>query len=106
MLVRRLSASFMLILFTGCASDRIYRTTFEPLDGPSREHQFRFTAQSDIIYPGNTPDGERIRMDWLETWLKASNYCPKGYRILSKRDIQRGSYEGGRDYFYTGECLP
>jgi hypothetical protein len=102
----RLLICFGGILFAGCASlDRIPATTFEPLDGPNKERQFRFTAKSDIFYPANTPDGERIRMDWLETWLKSSNYCPNGYRILSKKDVQRGSYEGGRDYFYIGECL-
>ena len=55
------SICFAGIFFAGCASlDRIPMTTFEPLDGPNKERQFRFTAKSDIVYPANTPDGERI----------------------------------------------
>jgi hypothetical protein len=61
----------MLIFVPGCASlDRVAATTFEPINGANNELQFRFTAKSDIIYPGNTADGRRIRMEWLNTWLE------------------------------------
>lgn len=106
-------AFFLIGLFLGgCASnDRASQTTFEPTTLGGEQRGFRFSAAAHIGYPDN-PEGEAVRIDWLNTWLKDNNYCPSGYKIIDRIPIYRGGpgalpanhHNSPKWIHYTGVC--
>lgn len=85
------------LLGAGCALDRPLLTRFEPA-GP---YAFSFDAEATVFYPLEGT-GERVRMDWLETWLREADMCPDGYQLTGRRAIRSGPTT--HRVYYTGRC--
>ena len=49
-----------------------------------------FEAKAGPAYPEDSATAEVKRMGWLQSWLDRQGYCPGGYKILSRRRIERG----------------
>ena len=93
------------LIFGSCASvDRTRMTKFEPYKGPNNEMLFKFYSQADSIYRFDTEDGEKVRMQWLQTWLKANLYCPNGFDIINKTIVSTDFHQLVKDMYYTGKC--
>jgi hypothetical protein len=70
---------------SACASfDRIAATKFEPLRMESGTQVFKFTAFADAVYPLESENAERTRIEWLETWLADNGYKTQKYEVISR----------------------
>ena len=107
MTIRRLTlllfCTVLLSTIDGCASfDRVAVTKFEPTRTEENAQFFKFTAFADAVYPLNSEDAERTRIDWLETWLRDNNYGAKKYEVISRVPVLRkkGLFGEIYDIFY------
>jgi hypothetical protein len=107
MKTRRLVAFFVYVALvtsiSACASfDRIAVTKFEPLRTESGTQIFKFTAFADAIYPLESENAERTRIEWLEKWLTDNGYSTKKYEVVSRVPVLRNKGLLGEiyDVFY------
>ena len=101
------SRIFALLTFalTSCGSyDRLITTEFEP----TQANQFRYKATADAASPLASVEAERIRMQWLEQYLKENNVCPTGYVVDERKPVlkSKGLLGDIYDIFYVGKCTP
>lgn len=84
----------------GCASiDRVPASDFKP----TSERSFEFVAAGSALdYPEDSPAAEKVRMDWLRTWLDDNGMCPDGYKITQRKPVKVGAF--GARIYYLGEC--
>lgn len=114
----KLSAAYLLIVaslvaatasLTGCAihdspdyeRHRNSRLT-EPYD---RKDVIYFDTYINTSYPGDDPDAEALRMEWLEAWLAQRKMCANGYKILKRREFDMFENNPARyDIRYEVSC--
>lgn len=94
MIIRRLTLFLvcvgLLSTVAGCASiDRIMVSKFEPVRTEANAQFFKFTAIADAMYPLKSEEAERMRINWLETWLRDNGYSSNKYEIISRIPILR-----------------
>ena len=100
----RLIVLFGALAMAGCAAmpfelDRVTMTAFEP-DG---QNAFRYKATAGkLSYPEDGELAEKVRMDWLETYLELNEMCPGGYEIDDRSVVKRTT--GSSDIHYRGQC--
>lgn len=79
-----------------------YSQLSEPRD---RDDVLYFDVKFDVNYPEDNPVAERIRMDWLESWLNQRKACVDGYEIDSGRPFDPMEYNPGQyDRRYVVRC--
>ncbi len=91
-LTRTMIGLLLLGLLTSCTSfDRTQAvgTRFEPMGIIEGETRFHYVTFADAVYPVDSPRAERIRVEWLEQWLKDNGQAGAPYRILSRETILR-----------------
>jgi hypothetical protein len=100
---RTVALSWLALLLTGgCAMlHKPESTAFTPVTGG-----FEFRAIADAAYPEASSNGEAWRMRWLDQKLKASDTCPNGYAITSRRTkrLSTGALGSIYDVYYEGRC--
>lgn len=85
---------------SGCAAmDRI-QTSLQPLppegDGAA---MYLFKGIATDHYPLDTPEGERVRMDWLAGWLRDAGLEGRPYEIVTRYSVKIGTgVIGGTGY--------
>ncbi len=94
-----------IFILSSCSSfDRTLMSEFEPLPKKS----FKFKSKSDLIYPEDSEGAEKIRMDWLETYLTDNNICAGGYVIEERKVVLVSEALIGpgklKDIYYYGRC--
>lgn len=90
-----------MMALVGCATP-ITVSGFEPYDAPDGKAMFKYYS-----YIGNPadPEDEKERIATLELWLKKSDYCPNGYKIISRKITWAGSArESAKKIYYVGIC--
>lgn len=90
----------------GCASTSTYGwTSFEPYDGPNGQQMFKYRARTNPFNKEDDSAIEKERLSFLEEYLKRSNYCPNGYRIVSRKTAWNGGDIGDfKNIYYVGAC--
>ncbi len=84
----------LILIVSGCASMHesvdFERHSMSSLsESRTKTDVLIFQAQTDGLYPAEDPAAERRRMEWLEGWLKARDFCPNGYEITERRGFHR-----------------
>jgi len=80
----------LIVSILACASfDRIAVTKFEPLRTDSGTQIFKFTAFADAVYPLESENAERARIEWLEKWLTDNGYSIEKYEVVSRIPVLR-----------------
>lgn len=90
---------------TGCSGiHKSKMTGFEPY-AENGQRMFRFKSEkNESVYP-NDEDGESVRIDWINQYVRENNYCPNGYSIVSRQFVKGGDVYGLREsYYYVGKC--
>jgi len=64
-----------------------------------------FEASSSSLYPADSEAAEAIRMEWLAAWMKRTGFCPAGWEVLSRSEIEPGEVHARRhDLRYELQC--
>lgn len=64
-----------------------------------------FEASSSSLYPADSEAAEGIRMEWLAAWMKRLGFCPAGWEVLSRAEIDPGEVHARRhDLRYELKC--
>lgn len=105
-----IAALCLLVSISGCITyqTRPTMTTFEPYTDSAGAKMFKYEAKTNSLsYPEHTKEGEALRMEWLEEYLKDNKYCPDGYKILERKPVVRGGslYGPLHIIYYTGVCI-
>ncbi|MBW2061887.1 MAG: hypothetical protein JRI95_10045 [Deltaproteobacteria bacterium] len=91
--MKRLVAFFVYVALvtsiSACASFDRMVTKFEPLRTESGTQIFKFTAFADAVYPLESENAERTRIEWLEKWLTDNGYSTKKYEVISRVPVLR-----------------
>ena len=78
---------FLFSAMLGCTLIDRNLTKLEPVGTEVGAQVFKFTAYADVVYPLNSEDAERTRIEWLESRLVDNGYDPKKYEIISREPI-------------------
>lgn len=66
-----------------------------------------FEADASSLYPADSAEAEAVRMEWLAAWMKRSGFCPSGWTVLSRTEIDPSEVHARRhDLRYEVECNP
>lgn len=85
----------------GCATPAMH-SAFEPYDDASGKEMFKYWT---LANDANNQNDEKERIQTLDTWLKKSNYCPNGYKIVSRKVAWMGGYlDDHKKIYYVGVC--
>lgn len=96
----------IVMALVGCASvSTAGWSNFEPYDGPNGQPMFKYYALSNSLSKENDPVAEQERIAYLEKYLSRNKYCPKGYKIISRKVAwyADGALDGSKIY-YVGVC--
>lgn len=69
------------VVLGGCMTNDLnapFQTKLTPLSAG----QFRYVAASTIADPARGPEGERLRLQFLDRYFSAHNLCQQGYDIV------------------------
>nr|WP_315242021.1 hypothetical protein [uncultured Albidiferax sp.] len=92
------------LLLPGCAAvDRTALTSLEPLHSDETAKYFKFKAVADVgAYKLDSPDAEKIRMEWLEKWLQDNGMAGRKYEVVSRTPVIKEKWPWGNlyDVFY------
>ena|SRR5690554_10754 len=64
-------------------------TSLEPLYAEDGYRYFTYQSLASPVYPLDSPDAERIRMNWLEDWLEDNGLKNRPYEILDRTPINQ-----------------
>jgi hypothetical protein len=65
-----------------------------------------FEASSSSLFPAESEAAEEVRMEWLAAWMKRTGYCPAGWELLSRSDIDpREVHVRRHDLRYELRCV-
>ncbi len=104
--------SFTLLFFVGCDSaNRKHFTKLEPVKAEDGNQYFTYKASTGAaglvcapgskncktknarrapIWPLDSTEAEKIRMQWLEQWLAEEGYANPQYEIISRKPASQG----------------
>ena len=89
------------MVLVGCATPREV-SSFEPYDGQNHQPMFKYSA---FARDADNPQDEKERLDTLTIWLKKSDYCPNGYKIVSRKVAWwGGNVDSLKKIYYVGVC--
>ena len=90
------------ILLTGCASLDYQLTSFQPINTTEEQHIYAYKAFADAVYPHDSEEAEKIRMEWLGKWIKNNNLENYQYEIISRNPVikQKGTFGTIYDIYY------
>ena len=59
-------------------------------------NSFRYKASTDFIYPADSPDAEKTRMEWLQRYVDDNAICANGFSVTARTTIRQNAivYEG------------
>lgn len=89
------------LALVGCAVPREV-SSFEPYDGQNNQQMFKYSA---FARDANNAQDEKERLDTLTLWLQKSDYCPNGYKIISRKVAWwGGNFDSLKKIYYVGVC--
>jgi hypothetical protein len=98
---KRIAVSGVLIaLLSGCAGYHAWEREGSSQFMPFPDGTWRLRTKISLDRPDD-PQGERIRMGYLDGWLRSEGLCASGYEVTSRHVTPQGLYS---DVVYTGRC--
>lgn len=90
---------YIISLLTSCASIDGQLTKFEPLRQENGQQIYKFSTSANAIYPLESEQAEKTRIQWLESWLVKNGLDSANYELLSRKAVK--SEEGliGDNYY-------
>lgn len=85
----------------GCTTPSLH-SAFEPYDSANGKEMFKYWIWAS---DANNQNDEKERLDTLALWLKKSDYCPNGYKIVSRKTAWMGGMrDDHKKIYYVGVC--
>jgi hypothetical protein len=80
---------FLVICLSGCASVDFSSTKFQPLPSDNQASYYEYVAFADAVWPENSSEAEKARMDRLNQWLFDNHISSKNIIIVSRKPIKK-----------------
>ena len=95
--------TIIVLALHGCSTVDYQITSFRLVSEQAESKTFAYTAFADAVYPVDSVEAEKQRMEWLNKWLSQNNLTTTDYVII-KREVykkHKGLLGETYDIYYT-----